>query len=95
MVKLRLRRTGAKKQATYRIVAANALTPRDGRFIETLGHYNPRTEPPTIVVNEEGLMGWLFKGAQPSESLKQILVTCGFWKKYEERQAASKKKETA
>ena len=65
MVKIRLRRMGAKKQPTYRFVVTDARSPRDGRFIEIVGHYNPRTEPKTLVVNEEKVKEWLAKGAQP------------------------------
>ena len=77
MVKLRLRRTGRKKQPSYRLVAAEALGPRDGRFIEILGHYNPRTEPPTIVFKAERINHWLSVGAQPTDSVRQLLGTLG------------------
>jgi small subunit ribosomal protein S16 len=71
MVKIRLRRIGAKKQPTYRFVVADARAPRDGRFIEILGHYNPRTEPRTVEVDEEKARQWLAKGAQPSETVRR------------------------
>ncbi len=77
MVKIRLRRMGAKKQPSYRIVVADSRAARDGRFIEVVGHYNPRTEPPTIVVNEERLKYWLSQGAQPTESVERILRSKG------------------
>jgi len=77
MVKIRLRRMGAKKQPSYRIVVADSRAARDGRFIEVLGHYNPRTEPPTIVVNEERLKYWLSQGAQPTESVEKVLRSKG------------------
>lgn len=83
MVRLRLRRTGMRKQASYRLVAAEARGPRDGRFIEILGHYNPRTDPPTIKFEEEKILKWLRNGAQPSDSVKQLLVTSGIWLKYD------------
>jgi small subunit ribosomal protein S16 len=69
MVRLRLRRVGAKAQPTYRIVAADKESPRDGRFIEILGSYNPRTDPATISLKEDRVYDWLSKGAQPSESV--------------------------
>ncbi len=77
MVKIRLRRMGAKKQPSYRIVVADSRAARDGKFIEVLGHYNPRTEPPTIVINEERLKYWLSQGAQPTESVEKILHSKG------------------
>lgn len=77
MVKIRLRRMGAKKQPTYRFVVADARSPRDGRFIEILGHYNPRTEPRTIVVNEEKAKAWLQKGAQPSDTVRRLFAEKG------------------
>jgi small subunit ribosomal protein S16 len=77
MVRLKLRRQGKKKQPTYRLVAADSHSPRDGRFIEILGHYNPRTDPPTVVLKREKIEEWLKKGAQPTESVRQILSTAG------------------
>ncbi|MFQ5616150.1 MAG: 30S ribosomal protein S16 [Anaerolineales bacterium] len=77
MVRIRLRRVGAKGQPSYRIVAADKESPRDGRFLEILGHYNPRTEPATIVVKEDRVYDWIGKGAQPSDSVKQIFRTIG------------------
>lgn len=73
MVRIRLRRTGAKKQASYRVVVADQRSPRDGRFIETLGYYNPRTNPPTFEINRERTKYWLQQGAQPSEAVQQML----------------------
>ena len=77
MVKIRLRRMGAKKQPTYRFVVADVRSPRDGRFIEILGHYNPRTEPREIVVNEEKAKAWLAKGAQPSDTVRRLFAEKG------------------
>ncbi len=77
MVKIRLRRMGAKKQPTYRFVVADARSPRDGRFIEILGHYNPRTEPRTVEVNEEKAKAWLAKGAQPSDTVRRLFAEKG------------------
>ncbi len=77
MVKIRLRRMGAKKQPTYRFVVTDARAPRDGRFIEIVGHYNPRSEPKTIVVDEEKVKVWLAKGAQPSDPVRRLLAAKG------------------
>ncbi len=77
MVKIRLRRMGAKKQPTYRFVVADARSPRDGRFLEILGHYNPRTEPKTLVVNQDKAKEWLAKGAQPSDPVRRLFAELG------------------
>jgi len=77
MVKIRLRRMGAKKQPTYRFVITDARSPRDGRFIEIVGHYNPRSEPKTVVVDEEKVKSWLAKGAQPSDPVRRLLAAKG------------------
>lgn len=76
-VKIRLRRTGAKKAPTYRVIVADSRSPRDGRFIEEIGHYNPRTEPVQIVINEERAKVWLKNGAQPTETVKALLKKSG------------------
>lgn len=73
MLRIRLRRTGKKKQASYRVVVADKNAPRDGAFVEILGHYNPRDEPTTIVLNEERVKHWLSVGAQPSETVHRLL----------------------
>jgi small subunit ribosomal protein S16 len=73
LVKIRLRRVGAKKQPSYRVVAADSRAPRDGRFIEILGHYNPRTDPPSFEVDEERVRHWLSVGAQPTDTVKRLL----------------------
>jgi len=83
MVRLRLRRVGAKAQPSYRIIAAEKEAPRDGRFIEILGNYNPRTEPATIEIDEGRVYDWLAKGAQPSESVAQLFKTAGLTERYE------------
>lgn len=77
MVKIRLRRMGAKKQPTYRFVVADDRSPRDGRFIEILGHYNPRTEPKTVVLNQDKAKEWLAKGAQPSDPVRRLFAELG------------------
>jgi small subunit ribosomal protein S16 len=68
---------GAKKQPTYRFVVADSKSPRDGRFIEILGHYNPRTEPKTLVVDQEKAKQWLEKGAQPSDPVRRLFAELG------------------
>jgi len=77
MVKIRLRRMGAKKQPTYRFVVSDVRSPRDGRFIEILGHYNPRTEPKTVVVDDEKAKAWIAKGAQPSDPVRRLFAERG------------------
>ena len=77
MVKIRLRRTGAKKQPHYRIVVADSKAPRDGKFIEVIGNYNPRTEPPTVEIEAERALYWLSVVAQPSEAVRQMLDKMG------------------
>ena len=81
-VKIRLRRVGAKKQPAYRIVIADARAPRDGRFIEIIGHYNPLTEPSDVVINSERALHWLRSGAQPTEVVQRMLVKTGVWSEY-------------
>ena len=68
---------GAKKQPTYRFVVADVRSPRDGRFLEILGHYNPRTEPKTLVVDQEKAKEWLAKGAQPSDPVRRLFAELG------------------
>jgi small subunit ribosomal protein S16 len=82
MVRIRLRRTGSRNQPSFRIVAAEKEKPRDGRFLEILGHYNPRTEPATIQVDEARIFHWLGNGAQPSESVRKILQVAGTWDRW-------------
>ena len=72
-VKLRLTRVGSKKNPIYRVVAADSRSPRDGKFIEIVGRYNPQTDPSTIELNEEKVKAWLDKGAQPTESVRRLL----------------------
>jgi len=83
MVRIRLRRSGAKEQPSYRIVVADKESPRDGRFLEILGDYNPRTEPSTIKVQEDRVYHWMSKGAQPSESVSKLFKTIGLNARYE------------
>ena len=72
-VKLRLTRVGSKKNPVYRIVAADARSPRDGKFLEIVGRYNPQTDPSTIDFDEERIRHWLSKGAQPSNTVQRLL----------------------
>lgn len=77
MVKIRLRRTGAKKKPSYRVVVTDSRTSRDGRFIEIIGHYNPRTEPITFNVHEDRVLHWLSVGAQPTDTVRKMLENAG------------------
>jgi small subunit ribosomal protein S16 len=76
-VHIRLRRTGTTRRPAYRVVVADARAPRDGRFIEVIGHYNPLTEPPTIHIEKDKAAAWLKKGAQPSNTVKHLLARAG------------------
>ncbi len=82
-VKLRLMRMGKKKQPTYRVVVADSRSPRDGRFIEAVGTYAPRMEPSTIEIDNDRVLGWLAKGAQPTETVRKLLVISGAWERFE------------
>jgi|TARA_Y100001934_G_C12162903_1_gene682837 small subunit ribosomal protein S16 len=73
MLRIRLRRTGARNQPSYRIVVADSRKPRDGAFVDHLGHYNPRMDPPEVVIDEERAREWISKGAQPSEAVQRML----------------------
>jgi small subunit ribosomal protein S16 len=73
MLRIRLRRVGAKKHPSYRIVVANSRAPRDGSFVDQVGHYDPMTDPPTIVLDDEKVKNWISKGAQPSDPVQRIL----------------------
>ena len=83
MLRIRLRRQGKKKQPVYRIVVAESTAPRDGRFVETLGHYNPLVDPETFVINEERLRHWIGCGARPSETIEKMLRRKGIATKTE------------
>jgi small subunit ribosomal protein S16 len=78
-VKLRLMRMGKKKQPTYRVVAADSRSPRDGRFIEIVGVYDPRPDPSSIRIDNDKAVDWLRKGAQPTESVRKLLEISGAW----------------
>ncbi|MGB0388946.1 MAG: 30S ribosomal protein S16 [Ardenticatenaceae bacterium] len=79
MVKIRLRRTGKKNQPSYRIVVADSRSPRNGRFIETLGHYNPLTNPETVVFDKSKALKWMAHGAQPTDAVKRMLSKAGIY----------------
>ena len=83
-VKLRLKRMGSKKKPVYRIVAIDSHTKRDGEYIELVGTYNPLTEPKTVKVNEEVALKWLSNGAQPSDTVRNLLSDAGVMKKFHE-----------
>jgi small subunit ribosomal protein S16 len=72
-VRVRLTRVGSKKNPIWRVVVADQRSPRDGRFIETIGHYNPQTEPSTILIDDDRLQHWLARGAQPTGTVKQLM----------------------
>lgn len=81
-VKIRLRRQGSHKQPTYRVVVADVRSPRDGSFIEVIGHYNPRTDPTTIVIDAQKALKWLRQGAQPTEVVTRLMTKTGIMDQY-------------
>lgn len=87
MVKLRLRRMGAKKRPSYRIVAADSRSPRDGRFLEIVGLYDPLTNPATIRLKEDRIRHWLGNGAQPTDTVRHILIRQGLLPKPQSSEA--------
>ena len=90
MVRIRLRRIGLKGQPTYRIVAADKESPRDGRFLEILGFYNPRTQPATIHIKEDRAYHWMKNGALPTESVAQVFKSAGIldrWERFKKGEA--------
>lgn len=80
MVKIRLKRMGANKKPFYRVVVADSRAPRDGKFIEEVGTYNPLTDPATVIINEEKVTKWLGNGAQPTETVRALLKKSGIIK---------------
>ena len=88
-VKIRLKRTGMKKAPSYRVVVADSRSPRDGRIIENLGWYNPLVDPSVIKINEEKTLGWLKNGAQPTDSVAQLLKRTGVLARFEQSKAAA------
>lgn len=89
-VKIRLKRMGAKKAPFYRVVVADSRSPRDGRFIEEIGYYNPLTEPAQIKINEERALKWLADGAQPSDTVRSLFRKQGILKKVHESKYSKK-----
>ncbi len=87
-VKLRLTRVGKTKQPQYRIVAADSRSPRDGRFIQIVGTYNPRTDPSSLTVDNAKAVKWLMDGAQPTERVKKLLEISGAWAEFGTARAA-------
>ncbi|HHZ03848.1 MAG: 30S ribosomal protein S16 [Acetomicrobium sp.] len=87
-VRIRLARHGRKKRPFYRLVVADSRSPRDGKFIEMIGTYNPLTDPADVKVNEERAMYWLKVGAQPSETARSLLRKVGVWDKFMESKKA-------
>ncbi len=82
MVKIRLRRMGSKKKPSYRLVVADSRAARDGAFISTIGHYNPLTDPETVVIDEEKALHWLSQGAQPTATATRLLTKVGIMDKF-------------
>ncbi len=82
--RIRLKRMGAKKDPFYRLVVADARSPRDGRFIEEIGYYNPIKNPEIIKIDEEKALKWLGTGAQPSDTVRSLLKRAGVWEKFAE-----------
>jgi len=97
LVKIRLRRHGARNAPAYRVVVTDARSPRDGRFLETVGHYNPRQEPPELHINEERALHWLGQGARPTEAARALLKRVGVLETFERQrdELRAQRKETA
>ncbi len=89
-VRIRLRRTGLKGQPSYRIIVADSHSPRDGRFLENIGHYNPRTDPATVEINDERARYWLSQGALPTDAVARMLEKRGLIAARRLRQNVSK-----
>ncbi len=82
MVKIRLRRVGAKNKPSYRVVIADSRSPRDGAFISIIGHFDPLTEPETVAIDEEKALYWLRQGAQPTTTAARLLAKLGIMEKF-------------
>ena len=89
MVKIRLRRVGRKHKPIYRVVVADSRSPRDGAFIEIVGHYNPLTEPASVSINEEKVLQWLSRGAQPTQTVHSLLRKAGIIDKFQQQQTSN------
>lgn len=94
MVKIRLMRVGKKKQPSYRVVVADSRSPRDGRIIESIGHYQPRLEPSEIVIDADRAVHWLKVGAQPTEQVRKLLEISGAWSAFTGKPVEVKPKAT-
>ncbi|MFH1560523.1 MAG: 30S ribosomal protein S16 [Chloroflexota bacterium] len=81
MLRIRLRRVGAKKKPSYRIVVADSRAPRDGAFVDQVGHYDPLTDPPTVLMDEDKVVKWLGNGAQPSGPVERMLSKMGIFER--------------
>ncbi len=81
-VRIRLRRMGARKQPVYRVVVADSRSPRDGRFLDTIGTYNPRTEPAEIRIDRDKALAWLESGAEPTDTARSLLSQVGIWQRF-------------
>ena len=82
MLRIRLRRVGSRGQPSYRVVVADQRTARDGAFVEIIGHYDPRTNPETVVIKEDKALHWLSQGAQPTDTTARLLGKAGILEKY-------------
>ena len=90
MVKIRLNRMGAKRQPFYRVVVTDSRSPRDGRFIEIVGNYDPTKNPAIVNIDEEKVIGWIKNGAQPTDTVRSLLSKQGIMKKIHEERKAKK-----
>ena|SRR5436190_1556775 len=95
MVKIRLMRMGATKRPSYRVVVADSRSPRDGRFIENIGKYQPLEDPSLIDIDGDRALYWLSKGAQPTEQVQNLLKVAGIWERFRTEPAAPKKRSSA
>ncbi len=93
MVKIRLMRVGKKKQPSYRVVVADSRSPRDGRIIEAIGHYQPRQEPSVVNIDNERALYWLQRGAQPSDPVRKLLELSGAWSSFTGKPATAQLKQ--
>jgi small subunit ribosomal protein S16 len=82
MVKIRLKRVGKKKQPSFRVVVADSRSPRDGKIIESIGHYQPRSDPSEVAIDNARALYWLERGAQPSDSVRKLLTISGAWAEF-------------
>jgi len=89
-VTIRLTRTGRKKLPSYRVVVADSRAPRDGRYIEKVGIYDPKENPPRFLIDEKQTLKWLHRGAQPSETVRSLLRKAGIWKKFHDEKKERK-----